>query len=172
MTPYKSELGLMAAMVAMAPVLLCQGRYVRRVTPKLPEAAGPRSGECGAGAGLGLLVLGDSAAAGVGVATQEEALVGRMVAGLKDRFRVTWRLEAETGATTRSTIARLKRLESGKTGGKRGGRGWGIGRDRRVRTCCGCRVGNEHGDGGRGGRARANGRRAAVQGGGHFAGSE
>lgn len=95
-------------MLAMAPLLFCQGKYVRRVTPKLPEAAGARSGECGSGPPLSLLVLGDSAAAGVGVATQEEALAGHMVRRLKDRFRVRWRVIAETGATTRSTIVKLK----------------------------------------------------------------
>ena len=84
--------------------------YVRRVTPKLPEADGPRSGEAGSRALLRLLVLGDSAAAGVGVRTQEEALAGYMVNGLKRKFHVAWRVEAQTGATTRSTIARLKSM--------------------------------------------------------------
>ncbi len=103
-------------MVAMAPVLFCQGKYVRRVTPKLPEAAGARCGECGTGAPLSLLVLGDSAAAGVGVETQEEALAGQMVRRLKDRFQVRWKVEAETGATTRSTIARFRRLVRSESG--------------------------------------------------------
>ncbi len=53
---------------ALAPLLLWQGRHVRRVTPRLPEAAGPRAGTTGHGPPLRLLVLGDSAAAGVGVA--------------------------------------------------------------------------------------------------------
>ncbi len=106
----KSETRLVAAMVVLSPLLICQGMYVRRVTPKLPEADGPRSGEVGSGALLRLLVLGDSAAAGVGVRTQEEALSGYMVNGLKKKFRVAWRVEAQTGATTRSTIARLKRM--------------------------------------------------------------
>ena len=106
----KSGATLAAAMVVLSPLLVCQGIYVRRVTPKLPEAAGPRSGEDGSGAPLRLLVLGDSAAAGVGVRTQEEALAGCMVSGLKSKFRVVWRVEAQTGATTRSTIARLKNM--------------------------------------------------------------
>ena len=106
----KNGAKLTAAMVVLSPLLLCQGMYVRRVTPKLPEAAGPRSGENGSGTPLRLLVLGDSAAAGVGVPTQEEALAGHMVTALKRRFRVAWRLEAQTGATTRSTIARLKSM--------------------------------------------------------------
>jgi len=66
----KNGAKLATAMVVLSPLLVCQGIYVRRVTPKLPEADGPRSGEAGSGALLRLLVLGDSAAAGVGVRTQ------------------------------------------------------------------------------------------------------
>ena len=106
----KNGARLAAAMVVLSPLLICQGIYVRRVTPKLPEADGPRSGEAGTGAPLRVLVLGDSAAAGVGVQTQEEALAGYIVSGLKRKFRVVWRVEAQTGATTRSTIARLKSM--------------------------------------------------------------
>ena len=106
----KNGATLAAAMVVLSPLLLCQGIYVRRVTPKLPEAAGPRSGDDGSGAPLRLLVLGDSAAAGVGARTQEEALAGYMVSRLRRKFRVVWRVEAQTGATTRSTIARLKSM--------------------------------------------------------------
>jgi lysophospholipase L1-like esterase len=102
------ELSLTAAMLALAPILLCQGKYVRRVTPKLPEADGLRFGESGLGKPLRLLVLGDSAAAGVGVNTQQEALAGHLVKGLERIFRVFWKVEAQTGATTRTTIARLK----------------------------------------------------------------
>jgi lysophospholipase L1-like esterase len=102
------ELSLTVAMLALAPILLCQGKYVRRVTPKLPEADGLRFGESGVGKPLRLLVLGDSAAAGVGVNTQQEALAGHLVKGLEGMFRVFWKVEAQTGATTRTTIARLK----------------------------------------------------------------
>ncbi len=95
----------------LGPVLLAQGRRVRRETPVLPEPPGPREGEAGEGPALRLLVLGDSAGAGVGAATQEEALTGRIVAALRDRFRVQWRLVARTGASTASTIRHLERLE-------------------------------------------------------------
>ena len=105
------EFGLTVAMALMAPLLYCQGKYVRRVTPKLPEAAGGRSGELGTGTPLRLLVLGDSAAAGVGVPTQDDALVGQTIRRLQDRFNIVWKLEAQIGATTRSTIAKLKAAE-------------------------------------------------------------
>ena len=94
----------------LGPLLLVQGRRVRRVTPVLPEPDGPREGVAGEGPALRLLVRGDSAGAGVGAATQDEALTGRIVAALRGRFRVEWRLVAETGASTATTIRQLERL--------------------------------------------------------------
>ena len=95
----------------LGPVLLAQGRRVRRETPVLPEPAGPREGATGDGPVLRLLVLGDSAGAGVGAATLDEALTGRIVSRLAGRFRVEWRLVASTGATTASTLRHLERIE-------------------------------------------------------------
>ncbi|MBX3717157.1 MAG: SGNH/GDSL hydrolase family protein [Burkholderiales bacterium] len=96
---------------ALGPLLLVQGRRVRRETPVLPEPDGPREGVAGEGPALRLLVLGDSAGAGVGAGSQEEALTGRIVAALRDRFRVEYRLIARSGASTASTIRHLERLE-------------------------------------------------------------
>lgn len=99
-----------ALKIALGPVLLAQGLWVRRVTPILAEAAGAREGAEGSGPLLRLLVLGDSAAAGVGVADQKVALVGRLVAQLAPQFQVSWRLTAQSGWTTRDMIAHLKTL--------------------------------------------------------------
>jgi lysophospholipase L1-like esterase len=82
----------------------------------LPEPDGPREGEAGDGPGIRLLVLGDSAAAGVGAMSQEKALCGRIVAGLADRYRVQYRLVAKTGATTASTLAHLEKIPAFRTG--------------------------------------------------------
>lgn len=82
----------------LAPVLLWQGRRVRRTALELPEAAGPREGIKGAGPSMRLLVLGDSAAAGVGVQTQEEAITGRLVEALVAQQRqVQWKVLARSG---------------------------------------------------------------------------
>ena len=51
--------------LALAPLLVVQGWYVKRITPRLPEAEGARQGVTGQGQRLRLLVVGDSAAAGV-----------------------------------------------------------------------------------------------------------
>jgi len=84
----------------LAPALLAQGYWVRRKVPKLPEATGFRSGRWGNGPDLRLLIVGDSSAAGVGVAVQEKALSGRLVARLATTRRVSWTLVARTGSTT------------------------------------------------------------------------
>ena len=96
------------ATVALAPVLLAQGRRVRRTVPVLPEPSGPREGELGSGPLLRLLLAGDSAAAGVGARTQDEALSGRLVAALAPSVRVRWKLDAFTGATTTDLLVRLR----------------------------------------------------------------
>jgi hypothetical protein len=62
----------------LAPLLIWQGLHVRKHALVLPEPAGPRSGTLGSGAPLRLLILGDSSAAGVGVAHQSEALSGQL----------------------------------------------------------------------------------------------
>jgi lysophospholipase L1-like esterase len=98
------------ATAGLGPLLLVQGRHVRAVTPRLPEPSGPRSGRAGQGAPLRLLVAGDSAAAGVGAATQDQTLCGRLVAELSPRRTLDWRLEARTGYTTADAHAHLAAL--------------------------------------------------------------
>lgn len=99
-----------AALIGLAPVLLAQGRHVRRVTPRLPEPEGPRSGREGGGPLLRLLIAGDSAAAGVGVEHQRQALSGQLLAPLSQRFDVQWQLHATTGHTTADVLHRLAQL--------------------------------------------------------------
>lgn len=107
-----------------APVVLPQARRLRSATPHLPEAALPWRGEHlidgvaaggasdgasdveGDGPALRLLVLGDSTAAGVGVATQSDGLPGRLSAALSARLGrpVSWRAVGRNGATTRDLL--------------------------------------------------------------------
>lgn len=95
------------ASLALGPVLLAQGFYVRRVTPRLPEPLGERFGCAGAGPSLRLLIAGDSAAAGVGAPDQALALSGRLTANLASHFQVTWRLIASSGHAIRDALALL-----------------------------------------------------------------
>ncbi len=99
------------AALALAPVLVTQGLIVRRRVPVLPEPPGERHGRRGSGPPLRVLIVGDSAAAGVGAPHQEQALTGRLVDRLASTFEVEWKLLARTGATSASTLARLHSLE-------------------------------------------------------------
>ena len=90
--------------VPLLPVLVPQALWVALRASRLPEAAGPRAGIVGQGPDLRLLILGDSSAAGVGAATQGEALAGHLVARLAQSWRVEWRVEAVSGATTVSVL--------------------------------------------------------------------
>lgn len=83
---------------------------MRLKTPKLPEPTGPRRGQQGSqtqGPRQRLLILGDSAAAGVGVDTQSQALSGHLITALGATSQLDWQLEATTGHTTSDTLARL-----------------------------------------------------------------
>ncbi|NWN90261.1 SGNH/GDSL hydrolase family protein [Marinobacter adhaerens] len=93
--------------LVLAPILIGQGSYVRRVTPRLPEPEGRRHGAVGKGPELRLLILGDSAAAGVGVSRQEDALSGQLAGDLARDYRVTWSLLAETGHTAADVLETL-----------------------------------------------------------------
>jgi lysophospholipase L1-like esterase len=92
--------------LALAPILVVQGRRVRRVTPRLPEAGGPREGRlAGVTPALRLLVLGESTAAGVGVSTHDQGLAGqvsRTIAAASGRA-LEWMVRGRNGATAQST---------------------------------------------------------------------
>lgn len=93
--------------ISLSPILIAQALHVRRRVEKLPEPAGDRSGCVGTGTPVRVLILGDSAAAGVGVGEQEHALSGQLVRALATDHQVHWRLCAYTGATTSSTLRDL-----------------------------------------------------------------
>jgi lysophospholipase L1-like esterase len=92
----------------LAPLLWVQGVHTRRKTVVLPEPPGPRSGRTGSGSMLRLLIAGDSAAAGVGVDHQDQALSGQLQALLAPRFDLHWELIARTGHTTADLLGRLQ----------------------------------------------------------------
>ena len=96
------------AKILLGPLLLVQGLYTRWVTPRLPEAEGERLGEAGSGDVLRLLIVGDSAAAGVGAVTQGEALSGRLVERLADDYQVSWKLWARSGLDSQGLLELLE----------------------------------------------------------------
>ncbi|MEQ1345163.1 SGNH/GDSL hydrolase family protein [Acinetobacter seifertii] len=98
----------------LLPVLFVQGSKVRKNTPRLLEPKGEREGSIGQGKPLSLLILGDSAAAGVGVETQKDALSGAIIQELQNEFFLQWKLHAKTGDTTRQVFHALQHLEERK----------------------------------------------------------
>ncbi len=96
--------------VLVLPVLIKQGRQVRRRMPRLPAARGPNEGVCpGTEPALRLTVLGDSAAAGVGARTHDEALGGYLGAEVARRSgrKTSWHVVARSGAKTRDVTRDL-----------------------------------------------------------------
>lgn len=105
--------GLLAAKVALGPLLLPQSMWLRRNALRLPEPAGPREGSVGAGEPLlKLLVVGDSSAAGVGVADQAQALALPLARCLGHRLGATvdWQLVAQTGISTAEARALVEQV--------------------------------------------------------------
>lgn len=58
-----------------------------------------------------VLVLGDSAAAGVGCATQQQAVLGQWVAALSEHAEVEWQLVAKSSLTCAQVLALLRETD-------------------------------------------------------------
>ncbi len=99
----------LTAKLLLSPLLVAQVLIARARTPRLPEAAGAREGEVGRGPRLRLLMLGDSSAAGVGVAEQSQALAGYLPTALARHAGVCvqWRLLAQAGLTSAQCLEQL-----------------------------------------------------------------
>lgn len=94
------------------PLLVIQAAWVKLTVLRLPEPCGSRSGLCGDDIKLKLLIIGDSAAAGVGVDKQDDALAGQLTATLAAKYEVNWRLIACTGFTSSDVINELAMLSA------------------------------------------------------------
>jgi lysophospholipase L1-like esterase len=99
---------LLLLKLALAPILLWQGKHTRAQTIRLPEAEAERNGLVGVvgetydQAPYRLLVIGDSSAAGVGAGTQSEALAFQTATALAQQLQrpVAWQLIAQSGVNT------------------------------------------------------------------------
>ena len=86
--------------LAFLPVVVLQGRRVRRTVERLPEATGT-SGQVGSGGDLlRVVVVGDSVAAGVGVREHRDSMAGRLadLLHLRSGRPVAWEVLARSGA--------------------------------------------------------------------------
>ena len=111
--------------VLLTPVYLYQGRKIKRDTVRLPEPNGERHGRVQLNTAikspkdvhkqiLNLMIVGDSAAAGVGSETQQEAFVGNLIPiltkqpAIQNQFdMLNWSLQATTGHTSFDILRRL-----------------------------------------------------------------
>ena len=98
--------------VLLLPLLLLQAIWVRFSMIKLPEALGERSGSTGNGSPISLLIIGDSATAGVGTHEQKNALSGQLSNNLAINNQVNWQLVASTGLTSTQLINEIEKLET------------------------------------------------------------
>jgi lysophospholipase L1-like esterase len=105
----------LAAKLVLSPLLVAQAVTTRRKAPVLPEAAGARDGVVGAGPMCRVLIVGDSSAAGVGVATQDDALAGHLTRTLAEAaaVRVRWQLIARSGINSAQALAMVQAEVSG-----------------------------------------------------------
>lgn len=96
----------------LLPILIPQGLWAKWRTPRLAEAQGERSGIIGQGKIIRrLLVLGDSAAAGVGVDHQQHALIGQLLQRFDlTQYQINWQLHAKSGNTLNDSLQLLKSL--------------------------------------------------------------
>ncbi len=110
-TSSQSLLNIMLLKVStllLLPALLIQGYRVKKNTPRLAEPVGERCGMIVQGnRPLSVLILGDSAAAGVGVEHQSDALLGQLLKILSPDYQVHYCLEATTGHNSKQIINAL-----------------------------------------------------------------
>jgi lysophospholipase L1-like esterase len=94
----------------LLPILLIQGYWTKKRTPRLPDAAGPLAGTVsGEGEPIRLIALGDSTVAGIGAASHETGLTGRFAVALSRHAKrsVNWSVVARSGINARQSLAEL-----------------------------------------------------------------
>lgn len=100
--------------IAALPLLVVQAVWVKMRVIRLPEPEGERESVVLDASynddAVTLLVLGDSAAAGVGVNTQEHALFGQLLSQLSLKTHVTGTLIAKTGNTSEMLLSDVTQL--------------------------------------------------------------
>ena len=120
-----SKISAVTKDVILAPIYLYQGIKVKRDTVRLPEPEGERHGQVRLDHGtsstidandrlLSVMVVGDSAAAGVGSDNQRQALAGKLIPALQQQPIINrhfdaliWSVQATTGHTSFDILRRL-----------------------------------------------------------------
>ncbi len=89
--------------ILLSPLLIAQGKALRKRHPRLPNAPLPWSGRIDGPQALSLVALGDSTIAGVGVDDSMQGLVAHLARGIYRRTArgITWASYGQRGATVR-----------------------------------------------------------------------
>jgi hypothetical protein len=103
----------------VVPLLLLQAKSVRKRIPRLPDAAGSRSGEARVNPGVDTLhiaIVGESTAVGVGASTLEEALPGHLTRALAARTgkNVLWSVLGGNGMTVQRVLSSIGTQAQGR----------------------------------------------------------
>ena len=90
--------------IVLSPLLIAQGKALRKRHPRLPNAPLPWSGRIDGPQPLSLLALGDSTIAGVGVDDSMQGLVAHLARGIYRRTArgITWASYGQRGATVKN----------------------------------------------------------------------
>ena len=99
----KYSLGLLVS-VPLLPLLYFQGKRIQRTVPRLPEAKGDQgSYSVSSERALGIITIGESTIAGVGVQTHEEGFTGTLAKELSAvlQSNMNWKVHAKSGYTTK-----------------------------------------------------------------------
>jgi lysophospholipase L1-like esterase len=91
-------------------MLLAQGYWTKKRTPRLPDAAGPLTGRVdGRGEPIRLLAFGESTVAGIGAASHETGITGQVASALSRYVNrsVNWSVVARSGINARQSLAEL-----------------------------------------------------------------
>jgi lysophospholipase L1-like esterase len=94
----------------LLPVLLVQGYWTRKRTPRLPDAGGPLEGSIiGGGEPIQLIAVGESTVAGIGASTHDTALTGQVARALSEHSNrtVNWLVVARSGINARKSLVEL-----------------------------------------------------------------
>ncbi len=94
----------------LLPVLLVQGYWTRKRTPRLPDAGGPLEGTvAGGGEPIQLIAVGESTVAGIGASAHEAALTGQfaLALGRHSNQTVNWLVVARSGINARKSLIEL-----------------------------------------------------------------
>lgn len=103
----------------LAPIYLYQAHQIKRTAISLPEPDGERIGTTTVqptGQPLRLMIIGDSAGAGVGVMHQSESALGRIIHHLSAHIAdlpfgaIEWQLHATTGHTSLDILKNLQNI--------------------------------------------------------------